>query len=150
MTSEKQEFLALSRLKCSYLEGLKQNFKTKLAPTKLPLRQKLPYLLVTVYCTKFSVILHTIYRRKTSQVSSPGKKILISRGSWTLKQHDILINVLDRCQQFVYFRRDSRSTWEKPAWAEYLRTKSLLNIYRVSQKSVPLLYKSVFQYDWTW
>ena len=22
--------------------------------------------------------------------------------------------------------------------------------YRVSQKFVPLLYKSVFQYDWTW
>ena len=24
------------------------------------------------------------------------------------------------------------------------------SIYRVSQKFVPLLYKSVFQYDWTW
>ena len=23
-------------------------------------------------------------------------------------------------------------------------------VYRVSQKFVPLLYKSVFQYDWTW
>ena len=26
----------------------------------------------------------------------------------------------------------------------------VLKVYRVSQKFVPLLYKSVFQYDWTW
>ena len=27
---------------------------------------------------------------------------------------------------------------------------SMVFPYRVSQKFVPLLYKSVFQYDWTW
>ena len=27
---------------------------------------------------------------------------------------------------------------------------SSCTVYRVSQKFVPLLYKSVFQYDWTW
>ena len=30
------------------------------------------------------------------------------------------------------------------------RARTFVFIYRVSQKFVPLLYKSVFQYDWTW
>ena len=30
------------------------------------------------------------------------------------------------------------------------RARTFVFVYRVSQKFVPLLYKSVFQYDWTW